>query len=248
MEAKRSRGRCESTATRPRTVWPTPAERQARQGGDAAVGQARGARICSSRRTRERLTACAVRWSFAFTLPTVWRALAGFSLAAETMLRLIRTSVILLFAVMTIALVVMALSLRDQFGPWDVEAAALKWAGDGEAQKPRREGGRWEVDVVRADGSMVQVSVGDDLELLGLDEELGPAGTLAPDELRGTARARAVRTAFAETRPGQVTSVERDSSGQIEVCIRMRAGRQVEVELDHMLRVVEVESDDPCDG
>jgi hypothetical protein len=50
-----------------------------------------------------------------------------------------------------------------------VEAAALKWVGDGEAQKPRREGGRWEVDVVRADGSMVHVSIRDDLELRGLD-------------------------------------------------------------------------------
>jgi hypothetical protein len=157
-------------------------------------------------------------------------------------------SVIILFAAMTTALVVMALDRRQQAGPWDAEAVALHVVPDGVAQKPRREGGRWEVDVVRADGSMVQVSVGDDLELLGLDEELGPAGTLAPDELTGTARRRAVRTAFAETRPGQVASVERDLSGQIEVCIRMRSGRQVEVELDHMFRVVEVESDDPCDG
>ena len=164
------------------------------------------------------------------------------------MLTLIRTSVIVLLAAMTTALVVMALDRRQQAGPWDAAAVALHVVPDGVAQNSRREGGRWEVDVVRADGSMVQVSVGDDFELLGLDEELGPAGTLAPDELTGTARRRAVRTAFAVTRPGQVTSVERDSSGQIEVCIRMRTGRQVEVELDHMFRVVEVESDDPCDG
>jgi hypothetical protein len=163
------------------------------------------------------------------------------------MLTLVRTSVLLLFAAMITALVVVALDRRPQ-GPWDAEAVALYMVPDGVAQKLRREDGRWEVDVVRPDGSMVQVSLGNDLELLGLDEELGPAGTLAPDEVTGTARRRAVRTAFAETRPGRVASVERDSSGQIEVCIRMRTGRQVEVELDHMFRVVEVESDDPCDG
>jgi hypothetical protein len=164
------------------------------------------------------------------------------------MLTLFRTGLFLLCAVMTVALVVMALHLRQEEGPWDAEDVALEWVGDGVAQKPRREGGRWEVDVVRPDGSMVQVSVGDGLKLRGVDEELGPGGTLAPDELRGTARRRAVQAAFAETRPGQVVSVERGSRGQIEVCIRLRKGRQVEVELDRMLRVVEVDSDDPCDG
>jgi hypothetical protein len=163
------------------------------------------------------------------------------------MLRLIRAAVVSLFAAMIIALIVIALAKSDQEVP-DVEAAALEWVGGGVAQQARREGGRWEVDVVRPDGSVVQVSLGDDLELLGLDEESGPAGTLAPDELRGMARARAVHAAFAETRAGQVTSVERDSSGEIEVCIRMSTGRQVEVELGHMLRVVKVDSDDPCDG
>jgi hypothetical protein len=178
----------------------------------------------------------------------VWgRALARFSLADETLLRLIRTAVVSLFAAMIIALIVMALALRDQQGVLDVETAALKWVGDGVTQQPRREGGRWEVDVVRPDGSMVQVSLGDELELLDFDEESGPAGTLAPDELSGTARARAVQAAFAETRPGQVTSVERDSD-EIEVCIRMRTGSQVEVELDQALRVVKVDPDDPCDG
>jgi hypothetical protein len=147
---------------------------------------------------------------------------------------------------MIIALIVIALAKSDQEIP-DVEAVALEWVGGGVAQQARRESGRWEVDVVRPDGSVVQVSLGDDLELLGLDEEAGPAGTLAPDELRGKGRARAVQAAFAETRAGQVTSVER-SSGEIEVCIRMPMGHQVEVELDHMLRVVKVDSGDPCDG
>jgi hypothetical protein len=159
---------------------------------------------------------------------------------------LIRTAVVSLFAVMIIALVVMVLAKRDEEVP-DVEGAAVEWVGNGVAEQARRESGRWEVDVVRPDGSAVQVSLGDDLELLGLDEEAGPAGTLAPDELRGMSRARAVQAAFAKTRPGQVASVER-SSGEIEVCIRMPMGHQVEVELDHMLRVVEIDSDDPCDG
>jgi hypothetical protein len=150
---------------------------------------------------------------------------------------------------MTTALVVIGLRLGEHSTPLEVETAALRWVDDGVTQKARREGGRWEVDVVRPDGSMVQVSLGNDLELLGLDEEAGPAGSLARDELRGTARARAVQTAYAATRPGQVTSVERDpSSGEIEVCIRTRTGRQVEVELDHMFRVAVVDREDPCDG
>lgn len=162
---------------------------------------------------------------------------------------MLRTSVILPFAVMTLALVVIiVLRVGERGKALDVEAAALEWVGDGLAQKARREGDGWEVDVVRPNGSMVQVSIGDDLDLRGLDEELGPAGTLAPDELRGRSRARAVQAAFAETRPGEVTSVERDSSGEIEVCIRMRTGSQVEVELDQALRVVEVGREDPCDG
>jgi hypothetical protein len=155
----------------------------------------------------------------------------------------------LLFVAMIAALaVVVAVRLGEDNGPLDVEAAALKWAPGGESQAPRREEGMWEVDVVRPDGSMVQVTIGDDLELRGIDEELGPAGTLASDELRGDARARAVDAAFAETRPGEVASVERGSSGEIEVCIRSRAGGQVEVELDRAFRVVDVDRDDPCDG
>ena len=51
----------------------------------------------------------------------------------------------------------------------------------GEAQAPRRDGEAWEVDVVRPNGSLVQVTLGDRLELRQFDEELGPAGTSAPD-------------------------------------------------------------------
>jgi hypothetical protein len=142
---------------------------------------------------------------------------------------------------MTAAIVVLALRLRDEQGPVDAESVAVELVGDGIAQDSRREDDRWEVDVVRPDGSMVQVSLGDDLKLRGFDEEQGPAGTLAEDELRGAARARAVRAAFAETGIGKVVSVERDAGGGIEVRVRTGNRVTIEVELDRSFRVVETE-------
>jgi hypothetical protein len=127
------------------------------------------------------------------------------------------------------------------------EAAALRWVRTGVTQKPRWDGDDWEIDVVRPDGSMVQVRLGPSLELRGFDEEFGPAGTPAHDELRGERRARAVRAAFAETGPGHVVSVERDSRREIEVSIRLADDRQVQVELDDMLQVVDVTQEDPSD-
>jgi hypothetical protein len=152
-----------------------------------------------------------------------------------------RASLFLLFTAMTVAIVVLALRLSDEQGPLDAEAVAVELVGDGIAQDSRREGDRWEVDVARADGSMVQVSLGDDLELRALDEELGPAGTLADDELRGPARVRAVRAAFTETGIGKVVSVERDAGREIEVRVRTGSGRQIEVELDRNFRVLEID-------
>jgi hypothetical protein len=152
-----------------------------------------------------------------------------------------RASLFLLFTAMTVAIVVLALRLSDEQGPLDAEAVAVELVGDGIAQDSRREGDRWEVDVARADGSMVQVSLGDDLELRALDEELGPAGTLADDELRGPARVRAVRAAFTETGIGKVVSVERDAGREIEVRVRTGSGRQIEVEIDRNFRVLEID-------
>lgn len=154
-----------------------------------------------------------------------------------------RPSLSLVFTAMMIAIVVLALRLRDDQGPLDAEAVAVEHVADGIAQDTRREGERWEVDVVRPDGSMVQVSLGDDLKLRGLDEELGPAGTLADDELRGAARARAVRAAFKETGPGEVVSVERDPNKGIEVRIQNGGESQLEVELDRNFRLVEVDDE-----
>ena len=154
-----------------------------------------------------------------------------------------RASLFIVFTAMMVAIVVLALRLRDEQGPVDAEAVAVELVGDGVAQDSRREDDRWEVDVVRPDGSMVQVSLGDDLKLRGLDEELGPAGTLAEDELRGPARARAVRAAFRETGIGKVVSVERDQGGEIEVRVRPGGGRQIEVELDRNYRVLELDDE-----
>jgi hypothetical protein len=154
-----------------------------------------------------------------------------------------RASLFIVFTAMTVAIVVLALRLRDEQGPLDAEAVAVEHVGDGIAQDSRREDDRWEVDVVRPDGSMVQVSLGDDLELRSLDEELGPAGTLADDELRGPARARAVRAAFTETGIGKVVSVERDSGHGIEVRVRPGGQRQIEVELDRNFRVIEIDDE-----
>jgi hypothetical protein len=154
-----------------------------------------------------------------------------------------RPSLFILFTAMTIAIVVLALRLRDEQGPLEAEEVAVEFVGDGIAHDARREDDRWEVDVVRPDGSMVQVTLRDDLELQSLDEELGPAGTLADDELRGNARVRAVRAAFSETGIGKVVSVERDANGGIEVRVRPGSGSQFEVELDRNYRVVEIDDE-----
>jgi hypothetical protein len=159
----------------------------------------------------------------------------------------VRNTIFLLIATMTVAAVVIGLELGEQTTLLDAELVALERISDGRVQESRRDNGRWEVDVVRPDGSMVQVNLGDELELRSLDEELGPAGTLAPDELRGRRRLGAVQAAFVETGPGQVLSVERDRNGDIDVRIRTRGDGLVQVELDRRFRVLEVKGEDPGD-
>jgi hypothetical protein len=160
---------------------------------------------------------------------------------------LFQKSMIVLVVALVVASVVIQLRGEDErFGATDAEAAALTWIRAGEAQAPRRDGDNWEVDVRRPDGSMVQVTLGDQLQLRDFDEELGPAGTPASDELRETARARAIGAAFGHVGPGRVVGVERDPTREIEVGIRM--GRdQIEVRLDPRFRVVEVVPEDPRD-
>jgi hypothetical protein len=152
------------------------------------------------------------------------------------------------FAVIMVAIVVMGFDPGEDANPLDAELAALEWVGDeAVSQGPRRDGDKWEVDVVRPDGSMVQVSLGKNLELQGLDEEYGPAGTLAEDEATGVTRERAVLAAFEEVGTGEVVGVEREAGGYLEVGVLLRGGRQVEVELDSRFRVVEVEEETPGD-
>jgi hypothetical protein len=157
-------------------------------------------------------------------------------------------SIIAVFAVLAIAVLAFGWDPGGNADPLEVELAALAWVGDdGWSQGPRRDGDDWEVDVVRPDGSMVEVSLGNDLELRDLDEEYGPAGTPAEDEATGSVRTRAVEVAFDEVGPGEVIGVERESGGRLEVGVLRRGGRKVEVELDSSFRVVRVDDEDPRD-
>lgn len=155
------------------------------------------------------------------------------------------------FAVLLIAIVVMTFFAlpRDegQARPSDAEAAALERFPQGTAQPARIEDDEWEVDVVRPDGSLVEVTFDHELNFRDLDEEIGPRGRLANDELRGQERRRAIDAAFEVTGAGRVTSVERDSPNEIEVNVRFPNGIQVEVELDRHFHVGEVDNEDPAD-
>ena len=142
-----------------------------------------------------------------------------------------------------------AFQLRDEddgFSAKDAEIAARSWVRVGDVQPARREGDNWEVDVRRPDGSLVEVVMGDELQLRDFDEESGPAGAPARDELTGTARARAIEAAFFHVGPGRVVGVEREPSGETEVGIRM-GGDQIEVRLDKRYRVIEVHPEDRSD-
>jgi hypothetical protein len=160
---------------------------------------------------------------------------------------LFRKSMIVLIVALLVASA--AFQLRDEddgVSAADARIAALSWVPAGEAETPRREGDSWEVDIRRPDGSLVEVVMGDELQLRAFDEESGPAGALAPDELTGAARARAMEAAFRHVGPGRFVGVERDPTGEIEVGIRM-GGDQIEVRLDERYRVIEVQPEDRGD-
>jgi hypothetical protein len=131
--------------------------------------------------------------------------------------------------------------------PSRLSATATTWVGAGRAQEPRRDRDEWEVDVLRPDGSLVEVTLGRDYELLALDEELRPGGRPAPDELTGPLRARAVAAALAVTGHGKPLSAERESPRIIEIGIRHGDGERVEIALDQRFRVVEAEREHPGD-
>jgi hypothetical protein len=155
---------------------------------------------------------------------------------------------LLIFVALTAAVMAVAgLDRRSDIGPAQAEAAALDWVGVGFAQEPRRDGDEWEVDVIRPDGSMVEVTIGDRLEARGFDEERGPAGLPASDEVGGPLRAAAIEAALAVTGTGEARGVERERSGEIEVSIVTRDDLHVDVDLDDALQPVDVEVENPTD-
>jgi hypothetical protein len=154
----------------------------------------------------------------------------------------------LIFVAALVALVAIALGTYDEgeaVSAEQAQAAGFRWVGVGAPEAPRRDGNEWEVDVKRPNGSLVEVTIGDRLELRGLDEELGPGGVPASDELAGSARERAIDAALIAVGSARVFSVERESSGSVEVNVRRPDGT-FEVELDSG-QVVEVEPEDPGD-
>jgi hypothetical protein len=160
---------------------------------------------------------------------------------------LIRVCALVYVAALT-ALVAIALGAYTEgvaVGAQQAKAVGFRWVGVGTAEAPRRDGDEWEVDVRRPNGSLVEVTIGDQLELRGLDEELGPGGVPASDELAGRARGRAIEVALIAVGFGRVFSVERESSDSVEVNVRRPNGR-LEVQLDSG-QVVEVEAEDPGD-
>ena len=155
-----------------------------------------------------------------------------------------------LAALVVVIVVVAFLALQRDGGQaraGEAEAVARHWVGGGTVQPARLEDGEWAVDVLRRDGSLVELTFDQDLNLQHVDEELGRTGAPAYDEIRGKRRERAIRAAFEVTGPGRVTSVERDGPNEIEVNVSLPSGKRVEVELDSSLRVGEVEDEDPGD-
>jgi hypothetical protein len=158
-------------------------------------------------------------------------------------------SKVLTVAVVATALAVLALVAFRDTNEDEADAAAarqvaLNWTGAELADAPRRDSDGWEIDVRRADGSLVEVTLGPALELRELDEELGRGETRAHDEVTGALRERAIAAARPEAGPGQVRSVELERDGTIEVDVVRSNRRIVEVELDEQLGVKDIDEED----
>ena len=155
---------------------------------------------------------------------------------------------ILASSVVAAALVVLALLAfnpgGDDIDPAAAQQAARNWTGFETTDPARREGNGWEVDVRREDGSVVEVNLGPDLELIELDEELGPGGTPAYDEVQGPKRARAIAVAHAHGVRGDVRSVEQERDGSIEVDVVQDGKTVLEVDLDSRLNVRRVDEEE----
>jgi hypothetical protein len=122
--------------------------------------------------------------------------------------------------------------------------AALRWTEAEVADTPRRDGDQWEVDVRRANGSLVEVTLGRSLDLRELDEERGPGGAPPHDEVIGALRERAIAAARVAAGPGPVRSVERERDGAFEVDYTRPDRIILEVELDQRLRVIDIDLED----
>ena len=136
-----------------------------------------------------------------------------------------------------LALLAFAPGSGDEFDADAAQEAARKWTGWQTTDPPRRRGDGWEVDVRRSDGSIVEVNLGAELELVELDEEVGPGGTPAHDELTGERRQQAIAAARERAGSGVVRSVERERDGTIEVDFVLPDRTVLEVDLDAQLNV-----------
>ena len=146
-------------------------------------------------------------------------------------------------AVVTLLLLAVAPRGLDQPDPASAQRAALHWTGGGQSEAPRRNDEAWEVDVRRADGSLVEIQLGPELELWEVDEELSTGGAPAHDEATGAVRARAITAARTVFSHGSVRSVERERDGSFEVDIVDRGQTIVEIELDRQLRVTDTDNE-----
>jgi hypothetical protein len=154
------------------------------------------------------------------------------------------TGAIVVAAFVVLALLAFAPGNGDEFDAAGAQEAARNWTGSELTDAPRRRGHGWEVDVRRADGSVVEVNLGTELELIELDEELGPGGGPAHDELIGERRLEAI--AAARQRAGQaiVRSVEQERDGSIEVDFVRPDQTVLEVELDPGLQVAGIDHEE----
>ncbi len=153
------------------------------------------------------------------------------------------------WSVITVIVAVLLLVAVATRGPDEPDAAAaqrvaLQWTGAELTDAPRRTADGWEVDVRRADGSLVEILLGPRLELRELDEERGAGGAPAHDAVTSVLRTRAIDIARTVSGPGSVRSVERERDGSIEVDIVAPGDTVVEVELDRQLRVTEIDEEE----
>lgn len=133
---------------------------------------------------------------------------------------------------------------REDMNAAAARGVALDWTEAELAEEARWDGERWEVDVRRENGSIIEVNLGPALELRELDEELGPDGTPASDEIIGPLRQRAIAVARSRSITGPVGSVERERDRTIEVNVVQADGTVIEVELDAGLRVRDIDREE----